>query len=139
MNVSAKTRHVPETEQQWTPEQEATIRSAAAWVQQLARTLKTCRLYDARNPNTARFRHDLHIALLKLIEEHGALNLRFTSDDVLCEGASLYPARSRDDNLALPFYRDGVRGLTFSEGIEAREVDALIDALVLVGGPTPGD
>jgi len=42
------------------------------------------------------------------------LTFRFVSDDVTCDGESLYPARSRDDNLAYPFHRDGVRGLTLS-------------------------
>src|SRR5262249_42581804 len=88
---------------------EATIKATMAWVNQLGRTLKTCRLYDANNPTVVRFREELAVALGRLLDLHGALTLRFTSDDVLLDEASLYPARSRDDNLALPFYRDGIR------------------------------
>ena len=61
------------------------------------------------------------VQLAQLTQEHGALVLRFTADDVECEGSSLYPARSREDNLALPFHRDGIRTLTFSPGTTARE------------------
>src|SRR6185295_4015212 len=66
--------------------------------------------------------------------EHGAFTLRFGSDDVTFAGVSLYPAKTRDDNLALPFYRDGVRSITFTDNVEPRELDALITALIGVTG-----
>jgi len=124
----------PDETEPLTPEQEATARAAGLWVNQFARTLKTCRLYDGNNPTVVRFRADLHVATARLVEQHGAVQLRFTADDVTCEGESLYAARSREDNLALPFYRDGVRGLTLTRGIEARECDVLVDALLQVTG-----
>ncbi|HTM56849.1 MAG TPA: HEAT repeat domain-containing protein [Candidatus Udaeobacter sp.] len=114
-------------------------RAAAAIISQFARTLKTCRLYDANNPTVVRFRDEFATALRRLLEQHGALTFRFNSDDVLFGEDSLYPARSRDDNFALPFYRDGVRSITFLPGIEPREVDALIEALMHVTGPNPGE
>ena len=122
MPASARTEHDSE-EVVRTPEQEAAVRAAEVWVNHLARTLKTCRLYDANNPTVIRFREELAQALTRTLEEHGPLTLQFTSDDVLCDEDSLYPARSRDDNLALAFYRDGVRALTFSPGIEPRELE----------------
>jgi HEAT repeat protein len=117
---------------------DAAVKAAYAWVNQLGRTLKTCRLYDANNPTVVRFRDELGLALTRLLEQHGAITLRFTSEDVTCEEVSLYPARSRDDNLALPFYRDGVRSMTFTPGLAARELDALLDAVLQVTGQNYG-
>jgi HEAT repeat protein len=119
-------------------ELDTAAKAVAAWVQQLGRTLKTCRLYDGNNPTVIRFREDLGAALSRLLEEQGAVTLKFTSEDVLYEEVSLYPARSRDDNLALPFHRDGIRGLTFSPGVEEREVDALLDSILQVSGQNFG-
>ncbi len=110
------------------------VKAALSVLNQFARTLKTCRLYDANNPAVIRFREEFAGTLRKVIAEHGSLTYRFTSDDVLYEDVSLYPARTRDDNFALPFFRDGVRALTFNPGIETREVDALLDALLQVTG-----
>src|SRR5437867_9227352 len=104
-----------------TPEQQAAVKATAAWVHHFARTLKTGRLYDANNPTVLKFRQELAAALSQLLDEHGTLVLAFTADDVVFEGVSLYPARSRDDNLAFPFFRDGVRRITFSPGIQATE------------------
>jgi hypothetical protein len=110
----------------------AAVKAAAAWVGQLARTLKTCRLYDANNPTVIKFREDLASTLAYQLAEHGRMALSFSSTDVLTQEVSLYPARSRDDNLALPFYRDGIRAIAFEPGITAKEVDALLDALLRV-------
>ncbi len=115
------------------------VKAVAAWINQFGRTLKTCRLYHANNPTVLRFREELSTALTRLIDEQGSITYRFTAADILFGDASLYPARSRDDNLALPFYRDGVRALTFNPGITGCELDALIDALMLVTGPAQID
>ena len=122
-----------------TPEQDAAVRAAGLWVNHLARTLKTCRLYDANNPTVIRFREELAQALTATLEQHGALVLHFTSDDVLCDECSLYPARSRDDNLALAFYRDGIHTLSFSPGVTLPEVETVLDAILRVTGQNAGE
>jgi len=132
-------RKQPEETPLPTAEQEAAAEAVGAWVSQFARTLKNCRLYDARNVQVLRFRQQLAASLHQLIREHGSFTLRFGSDDVTYEGASLYPARSRDDNLALPFYRDGVRSVTFHDSVEPRELDALLSALIHMTGQEVGE
>jgi len=109
---------------------EPAVKAASIWLHMFARTLKTCRLYDAGNPTVVRFREELTRTLEQVLAEHGAVTYRFSAADVTCDGQSLYPARSRDDNLAFAFYRDGVRGLTLSPGADARECDALVDSVL---------
>jgi HEAT repeat protein len=138
MSASARTKHDTE-ETVLSPEQEATARAAGVWVNHLARTLKTCRLYDANNPTVIRFREELAEALRRLLDEHGTLTLHFTSDDVLCNEQSLYLARSRDDNLALPFYRDGIHAIHFSPGIAPAEIETFLDAVLQVSGQNEGE
>jgi HEAT repeat protein len=110
------------------------VKAAGVWLHMLSRTLKTCRLYDAANPTVLRFREELVIALHALLAAHGAVSFRFTAEDVTCQGQSLYSARSRDDNLAFAFYRDGVRGLTLQPGADERECNALVDSVLSVSG-----
>ncbi len=115
------------------------VKAAAAWVGQLARTLKTCRLYDANNPTVVKFREELAASLRRALEETGEWPLRFTAEDVLLEEQSLYPAKSREDNLALPFFRDGVRGITLKPGIAPAEVHKLLDCVLQVTGQSLTD
>jgi len=121
------------------PGPEAALKAASGWISQLARTLKTCRLYEARNPTVVRFREELGRSLQRVLAEHGELRFRFTSDDVFYDEESLYPARSRDDNLALAFYRDGVRAINFIPGIEPSELQQLIDCVLQVTGQNQTD
>lgn len=116
------------------PEQEAAAKAAGTWVHQLARTLKTCRLYDSNNPTVVKFRQELAVSLQQLLQEQGSVMLTFSAEDVFCEGVSLYPARSRDDNVAFAFYRDGIRSITFSPEFEASELDGLIACILHVTG-----
>ena len=118
-----------------TVDNEPFVRAVGAWVQQFARTLKNCRLYDANNPTVMRFRQQLVAALHQVIRQYGQFTLRFGAADVTCEGVSLYPARSRDDNFALPFFRDGIRAVSFAEGVQPHEIDALVTALLRITGP----
>src|SRR4051794_17162343 len=111
------------------PEQQAAVKAVRHWVNQLARTIKSCRLYESPdNPVVQRARLEVAKDLQSLLDQHGTIALRFTSDDILYEGESLYPARSREDNLALPFYRDGIRHITFLQGVPVEQIHALIDA-----------
>ncbi len=110
------------------------VKAAASWLGMFVRTLKTCRLYDAGNPTVVRFREELAAALPEHLNEVGALAYRFTADTVTCQEQVIYTARTRDDNLAFAFYRDGVRGLTLSPGVESYEVEALVDAVLAVTG-----
>jgi HEAT repeat protein len=114
------------------------VKAVYAWVNQFGRTLKTCRLYDASNPTVVKFRDELSTALVRLLEQFGDFTLVFTANDVMFGDQSLYTARSRDDNLALPFHRDGIRSMTFRTGIAEREVDALVDAVLQVTGQNSG-
>ena len=122
-----------------TAEEQAVIKAAGGWINLLARTLKTSRLYEAGNPTAVRFRQELAVSLGLLLERHGAMTFKITADDLLMGDVSLYPAKSREDNLALPFYRDGIHAITFHPGIEPRESDAFLDALLKVTGTSEGD
>lgn len=111
-----------------------TVKAAGSWLGMFVRTLKTCRLYDAGNPTVVRFREELAATLPGVVAEHGPLTYRFTADTVSCNDQPIYSARTRDDNLAFAFYRDGVRGLTISPDVTTPECEALVDAVLAVTG-----
>src|ERR1041385_7488936 len=61
------------------------LADVATWLGQFTRTLKTCRLYEARNPNAARFRVELAGTLGALLDRHGSFRLEFTAHQGLCD------------------------------------------------------
>lgn len=111
------------------------LRSAevGAWVTQLSRTLKTCRLYDAANPTVVRFREELTVSLVSLLGRHGGIEIEVTGTDLLLDGLPVQPPQTRDEGLAFAFYRDGVRAVRLFPGIEPAEIELLVDALLRQG------
>ncbi|HTM57308.1 MAG TPA: HEAT repeat domain-containing protein [Candidatus Udaeobacter sp.] len=121
------------------PAEAAAAAEAGAWATRLARTFKTCRLYDGGNPTVVRFREDLHSALRELLTRHAPLTLTVTSRALELSGTAVYTAGSREDNLAAIFHRDGIRRITFRPEITQGELDTLVDSMLHVTGPDAGD
>lgn len=112
---------------------------AHLWFRQLARALRTCRLYRPDSPMVAQIRNQLLQPLLKGIESHGTWTFRITPTEIfLLDEAVVRPAQRLEGEegvgkeAMLPFliYRDGIRGLSFLPGLPARDLDALFDALL---------
>jgi len=117
----------------------AVTQEVAAWVGRLVRTLKTCRLYDEANPTVVRFREDLATSLAAFLAGREGLRLDVGSSTLSHSGQIVQMARSREDNLAGVLHRDGIRSLTIASGIEASELDRLVDLLLQVTSPGGDD
>ena len=57
--------------------------AAAGWFRQLARALKTCRLYRPDNPIVQQVRAQLFTQLNQMLERHGAMNFRITTSEIM--------------------------------------------------------
>lgn len=121
------------------PVDAAVVQEVAAWVGQLARTLKSSRLYDPANPTVVRFREELIGSLEALLSRRGPVRLDVSSNTLSYGNQPVHVGRTRDDNLAAVFHRDGIRSLTFEPGIEPRELDSLLEQVLQVTGPSAGD
>ncbi len=113
--------------------------AAHLWFRQLARALRTCRLYRPDSPMVARIREQLLEPLLRGIESYGVWSFRVTPSEIfLLDEAVVRPSQRSDGEdgggreSMLPFliYRDGIRGITFLPGIPARDLEAFFDALL---------
>lgn len=113
--------------------------AAHLWFRQLARALKTCKLYRPDNPVVLQVRDQLYPPLLQGLGQFGAWRLRITPGEIwLLDEAVVRPATATDDDagtakdsmLPFLFYRDGIRGLTFLPEVPRHDLDALFDALV---------
>jgi HEAT repeat protein len=114
--------------------------AAHQWFRQIARALKTCRLYHPNNPVVGQVRSQLFEPLILGIETYGTWRFRITPSEIfLLDEAVVRPSQRTDDEdtglgkeamLPFLFYRDGIRGLAFLPGLPARDLDALFDALI---------
>jgi hypothetical protein len=119
--------------------------AAASWIRQLARALKTARLYRTENPIVVQLRGQVADALLEHLKTFGSWRLRFTSNEIHLENEVLVRPVARapgsdsgnavapEEALPFMFYRDGIRVMQIGAGVSRPEIDALFEALRIVG------
>ncbi|MBI1796040.1 MAG: HEAT repeat domain-containing protein [Candidatus Eisenbacteria bacterium] len=114
--------------------------AAHLWFRQLARALKTCRLYRPDNPVVLKVREDLYEPLVAGLAGYGTWQFRITPGEIwlLDEAVVRPPSRTdgedavvgKESMLPFLFYRDGIRGLAILPQVTRNDLDALFDALL---------
>ena len=110
----------------------ARLAEIESWLRQFSRVLKTARLYEVGSPVSVKFRSELGTATVALLQDHGAFRLDFSAHQIHCDGHPVMVSRPGEGDFAMPFYRDGLRTLTFNADTQAWELDRIVDFLLRV-------
>lgn len=105
------------------------VKRVADWIGALVRTIKASRTYPANNPTLHKFQVELESRTWSCLKEVGDITLIVQQFDLLYENYSVYHNADRNESLAFRFYGDGVREITFREGLEPHELRAFMDVL----------
>ena len=95
----------------------------------LAKALRAYQLYDDNNPVRHRFVEGLRTAFKTLWSEVDRVKLSVSEDRILSGSTPVYTSDSRNDSLAFLFYKDGVREIAFTPGIEGEEMERFLSVL----------
>jgi hypothetical protein len=98
-------------------------------VRLLVKTQKAQRLYGSKNAVSERLELDLFVRLSALVSEEGEVQLSVLESQLRCEDAMVFESPDRTDSLAFLLYRDGIRRLSFSPGLELDELRAFLNCL----------
>jgi len=105
------------------------VKRVADWIQALVRTIKAYRMYLPNNPTLHKFQADLEARTWSCLKEIGDVTLDVQQFDLLFEDYSVYHNAAREESLAYRFHTDGVRQITFREGLEPQELRGFLDVL----------
>ncbi|HYR68547.1 MAG TPA: HEAT repeat domain-containing protein [Candidatus Dormibacteraeota bacterium] len=105
------------------------VKRVADWIAALIRTIKAGRTYPANSPTLHKFQVELESRTWSCLKEVGDITLVVQQFDFLYENYSVYHNADRNDSLAFRFYGDGVREITFREGLEPHELRGFLDVL----------
>ncbi len=95
----------------------------------LTKAIKTSKLYPESNPIYQKFIDELKDKFNSYMEEHGNLKLRLTQFKLFYKSVEVYDNPDKLENIALKLFADGVRELTFHEGMEDIEILNFLDVL----------
>ena len=103
----------------------------------LARAIKTHQLYLPNNPIYSRAIESLRAAFAPIWPQTQEIVLTITESDFRWMGRSVMHEASRSESLPWVFFKDGVRELTLTQGIENEELTSLLQILQRVRNAAP--
>lgn len=71
---------------------------------------------------------ELVATFTQVLEQHGELSLRVRPEAILFEDEVVLEEPNPDESIPFAFYRDGIRRIDLSQGLEDREIEVLTDA-----------
>ena len=108
---------------------EEKVKSTKALIQTFLQTLKAFRLYEANHPILAKFLERLRKDFDQYFDEFDSFSLQIGEHRLFYRGNVVYENQDMKESLAFVFFKDGIRELQFSKGLEFKE---MIDFLNIV-------
>jgi hypothetical protein len=97
----------------------------------LVKTIKATKLYLPNNPIYQRFRDELREKFEKYFQDEELLSFMVQRFELSFLDQQVYHNPDKEDNIALMFFKDGIREFCFHRGISSEEIDGFIDILKL--------
>jgi HEAT repeat protein len=105
------------------------IESVKEVIQSLQKTKKNLRLYPSNNPMYSKMVDASYDRVRDFLDSYGQLDLRFSRNDIFFKEESAYHEEGKDDNLALFFFRDGLRSVILETDLDKEEFQQFLEIM----------
>jgi len=92
-------------------------------IQNIIRSKKNLRMYPENNPIYIKTIETAYQSFTDLLEYSDSITFKIRQMEIIHEGEQVYHSPEKDDNLALFFFKDGIRELTFRKGLRKDELE----------------
>lgn len=107
------------------------IRAAKEIVQSLLKAKKTFRMYPETNPMYAKTIEDTNAKFRSFFDYRDELTFKIKQNELFCDSEQIYYNPQKEDNIALFFFKDGLREITFKKGFSVRELEDFLKILTV--------
>lgn len=107
------------------------IREAKEIIQILIKAKKNIRLYPENNPIYTKTVDEAFERFTKCLDYRDRFTLQIKQNSISYESEELYYNAEKDDNLALFFFKDGLRELSFKKGLPRAELEEFLKIISL--------
>jgi hypothetical protein len=101
---------------------EEKVKLAKGLIQTFLQTLKAYRLYEANHPILSKFLERLKNDFNHYFNEFDSFTLQVAEHRLYYQGKVVYENQDIKESLAFVFFKDGIRELQFSKGLEFQEI-----------------
>jgi hypothetical protein len=112
-------------------EQSEDIRLAKDILQNIIKAKKTLRMYPKNNPIYVKTLEDLYARFLDFFNFKGDLTFKIKQHSISYDSEEAYQNPEKEDNLALFFFKDGLRELTFRQGLPQEEIEDFMKIIAM--------
>ena len=95
----------------------------------LDKTFKTTRTYGPTNPVAQKFFQQFYHDLTDQLTTHGVLQFMAQRAELLYKGIAVYQSTSSNESLAFKLHADGIRELSFHQGLSEDDLAYFLEAL----------
>ncbi len=107
------------------------IKEAKDILQSLIKAKKTLRMYPHNNPIYAKTLEDSYARFESFFDYKDEFILKIKHNSITYDSEQIYYSTEKEDNLALFFFKDGVRELTFKKGLLQEELEEFLKVIAL--------
>lgn len=107
------------------------IKTAKDIIQTLLKAKKTIRMYPDNNPLYKKTLEDTYSKFADLFAYKEELGLKIRQNEILLDAEQVYHNPEKEDNLALFFFKDGLREMTFKKGLTQQEIEEFLKIIAL--------
>ena len=105
------------------------IKAVQEVVNLLIKAIKILCIYPPDNPIPKEFRHNLFRKLTEFLEENEELKLGIDQSRLLFKDSVILKEEKKDEGVAFALYRDGIRELSFHQGLEQEELFSFLEVI----------
>lgn len=107
------------------------LKAARDVIQAFLKAKKAVRMYPENNPIYKKTLEDTFLKFTDLFSYRDELNLKIKQNEIFFDAEQVYANAEKEDNLALFFFKDGLRELTFTKGLSQPEMEEFLKIISL--------
>lgn len=107
------------------------IKAAKDVINALIKARKTFRIYPENNPMYSKIVGDTYAKFKDFLDYKDELSFRIKQHEIFFDSEEVYQNPQKEDNLALFFFKDGVREITFKKGFTVYELEGFLQILTV--------
>ncbi len=100
-------------------------------LQNIIKSKKTLRMYPQNNPVYVKALEDLYARFGDFFHFKGDLTFKINQHSIFHDSEEVYQNPEKDDNIALFFFKDGLRELTFRQGLLLEELESFMKIIAM--------
>lgn len=100
-------------------------------LQNLIKSKKTIRMYPQNNPIYIKILEESYERFKSFFDYHDSITLSIKQNSIYYDSDQIYDNPEKEDNLALFFFKDGLREITFKNGLQQEELEEFLKIIAL--------